>query len=288
LSVSDLARALAQSEPRVSRHLRILCNAGLLERVRQGQWVHYRLTRETRALSFIQGLLGQLDRADAALARDRERARPQPGTPAEAAKSIESRLGRALRGFVEAHAPGQVGSVLLVGVEHLELLESSVVLAGQCTAIAHSRRAAQSARAFAARHAITPSVLLAASPEGLSERDLQRAGGPFDAILLDHLASPESDLGSLLALSRRALAPSGQLWLFERYDSLAATGRSRSQPQRPRGQKVIEHPLGRLRRLLNDCGLTCERLSPFEADGEHVLAALATVSVAASGVPRAS
>ncbi|MGH8322266.1 MAG: ArsR/SmtB family transcription factor, partial [Steroidobacteraceae bacterium] len=40
LSVSDLAEALRQSEPRVSRHLRILCEAGLLERLRQGQWVH--------------------------------------------------------------------------------------------------------------------------------------------------------------------------------------------------------------------------------------------------------
>ena len=43
LSVSDLARALNQSEPRVSRHLKILGESGLIERLRQGQWVHYRL-----------------------------------------------------------------------------------------------------------------------------------------------------------------------------------------------------------------------------------------------------
>ena len=40
LSVSDLADAIGQSEPRVSRHLRILTEAGLIERERQGQWVH--------------------------------------------------------------------------------------------------------------------------------------------------------------------------------------------------------------------------------------------------------
>ncbi|HUE49406.1 MAG TPA: ArsR family transcriptional regulator, partial [Steroidobacteraceae bacterium] len=34
LSVSDLAHALKQSEPRVSRHLKILCEAGLLVRLR--------------------------------------------------------------------------------------------------------------------------------------------------------------------------------------------------------------------------------------------------------------
>ena len=38
---------------------------------------------------------------------------------------------------------------------------------------------------------------------------------------------------------------------------------------------VIEHPLARLRRLLEGAGLHCERLSPIEADGEHVLAAFA-------------
>ena len=41
LSVTDLARAVGQSGPRVSRHLKILCEAGLLDRVRHGQWVHY-------------------------------------------------------------------------------------------------------------------------------------------------------------------------------------------------------------------------------------------------------
>jgi hypothetical protein len=38
---------------------------------------------------------------------------------------------------------------------------------------------------------------------------------------------------------------------------------------------VVEHPIARVRRLLNDAGLACERLSPIEADGEHVLAAVA-------------
>src|ERR1700733_12123898 len=73
LSVSDLAEVLRQSEPRVSRHLRILCEAGLLERLRQGQWVHYRLTRDAAAAAFARGVLGQVDRADAAFARGRER-----------------------------------------------------------------------------------------------------------------------------------------------------------------------------------------------------------------------
>ncbi|HEV7717066.1 MAG TPA: hypothetical protein VGO53_15825, partial [Steroidobacteraceae bacterium] len=64
--------------------------------------------------------------------------------------------------------------------------------------------------------------------------------------------------------AKRALAPGGRLWLFERYDSLEGSR-----------ERVVEHPIARVRRLLNDAGLACERLSPIEADGEHVLAAVA-------------
>jgi DNA-binding transcriptional ArsR family regulator len=273
LSVSDLADVLGQSEPRVSRHLRILCEAGLLQRLRQGQWVHYRVTESAAAAGFVQGLLAQLDRSDPVFARDRERAtaRPIAALDATGAKTLESRLGRALKGFVEAvDVRGQPGSALVVGVEHLELLESAASLANECTAIAHSRRAAQSARAFAERRGFACRVLLAGSQEGLCEKDLELAGQTFDTVFLDHLAVPESAFAGMLGFGRRALAPGGRLWLFERYESLEVSR-----------EKVVEHPIGRLRRLLGDVGLTCERLSPVEADGEHVLAAVAVPAVAA-------
>lgn len=42
LTVSELRQILAQSQPRVSRHLKLLCDAGLLERSKEGSWVFYR------------------------------------------------------------------------------------------------------------------------------------------------------------------------------------------------------------------------------------------------------
>ncbi len=39
LAVGELAQVLAQSQPRVSRHVRILCDAGLAERRKEGSWV---------------------------------------------------------------------------------------------------------------------------------------------------------------------------------------------------------------------------------------------------------
>jgi DNA-binding transcriptional ArsR family regulator len=296
LSVSDLAESLRQSEPRVSRHLRILSEAGLLERMRQGQWVHYRVTQDAAAAAFVQGLLGQVDRADPVFGRDRQQSVARPTAKARtpntgSVRTLESRLGRALKGFVEAvdvavggeggrgaaKTAAGVGSrgaasedtsrALVVGVEHLELLETAASVAGEIVAIAHSRRAAQSARAFAERRGFPCRVLLAASSSALCEKDIEAAGAGFDVVFLDHLAVPDSGLDGLLGYGRRALATDGRLWLFERYESLEVSS-----------EKVVEHPIGRLRRMLGDVGLTCERLSPIEADGEHVLAAVAVPS----------
>src|SRR6185437_12113914 len=128
LSVSDLAAALRQSEPRVSRHLKILCDAGLLERLRQGQWVHYRLAQTSVAASFVQGLMALLDQSDPVLAKDRARSQARQEAGTEEARTLESRLGRALGAFVEAdERAAPTGSALVVGVEHLELLESAAV-----------------------------------------------------------------------------------------------------------------------------------------------------------------
>jgi ArsR family transcriptional regulator len=267
LSVSDLAHALGQSEPRVCRHLRILSEAGLIERLRNGQWVHYRLASDEAATGFVRGLLAQLDRADTQTVRDLDRAPVRPDSRARGVhpQTFESRLGRALKGFVETSAPpAGLNSALVVGVEHLELLESAAAIAGECTAIAHSRRAAQSARAFAERRGFNCRVLLAASTDGLCQRDISRAGRTFDVVILDHLATAQTDFNTLLDNGRNALAVNGRLWLFERYESLEFSR-----------EKVVEHPLARLRRLLADQGLRCDRLSPIEADDEHVLAAVA-------------
>jgi len=43
LSVTELTQILGQSQPSVSRHLKLLCDAGLLNRSREGLWAFYRL-----------------------------------------------------------------------------------------------------------------------------------------------------------------------------------------------------------------------------------------------------
>ncbi|HXZ02330.1 MAG TPA: metalloregulator ArsR/SmtB family transcription factor [Stellaceae bacterium] len=70
LTVGELTEILGQSQPRVSRHLKLLCDAGLLDRFREGSWVFYRRA-EHGALARL--LLELLPEADPTLALDRER-----------------------------------------------------------------------------------------------------------------------------------------------------------------------------------------------------------------------
>ncbi|HSY06438.1 MAG TPA: metalloregulator ArsR/SmtB family transcription factor [Steroidobacteraceae bacterium] len=268
-SVSDFAHALKQSEPRVSRHLKILTEAGLTERWRQGQWVQYRIASGAEASSFVRGLLAQADRRDPQLVRDTAAARDSVGGDSgRSGGAGESRLGRALAGILSAGTPGAAyASVLVIGVAHLELLESAARLARQCTALAPTRRAAQGARAYAEQRGFNCRVLHAAAAEGLSTAGLARAGTAFDAVVLDRPLAGGEALTRALRELRRVMRPGARLWLFESYDSLESAR-----------ERIVEHPLARLRRLLAAADLVCERLSPIEADGQHVLAASARLA----------
>jgi ArsR family transcriptional regulator len=73
LTVSDLTGILGQSQPRVSRHLKVLCDSGLLTRLREGSWVFYRLALDGPAAEIGRRLVALLPAEDAALLRDRAR-----------------------------------------------------------------------------------------------------------------------------------------------------------------------------------------------------------------------
>src|ERR1700748_2411189 len=72
LAVLELCRVLDQSQPRVSRHLKLLAEAGLVERFPDGAWVFYRLTRAGPADALVGELLSRIDPADPVLTRDAE------------------------------------------------------------------------------------------------------------------------------------------------------------------------------------------------------------------------
>jgi ubiquinone/menaquinone biosynthesis C-methylase UbiE len=73
LTVSDLTEILRQSQPRISRHLKLLAEANLIERHREGAWAFFRLAEAGDSAGVARMIVAQLDPADPMMARDRER-----------------------------------------------------------------------------------------------------------------------------------------------------------------------------------------------------------------------
>jgi ubiquinone/menaquinone biosynthesis C-methylase UbiE/DNA-binding transcriptional ArsR family regulator len=73
LTVSELTEILGQSQPRVSRHLKLLLEAGLIERYQEGSWAYFRQSDAEATREFLDGLIERLDPADAVVERDLER-----------------------------------------------------------------------------------------------------------------------------------------------------------------------------------------------------------------------
>src|SRR5215211_7281213 len=92
LSVSDLTDILGQSQPRISRHLKLLVEAGLIERHREGAWAFFRLADRGAAVRLVRPMLDSLDRADRQLSDDHARLAAVRDQRAQAAQNFFARL----------------------------------------------------------------------------------------------------------------------------------------------------------------------------------------------------
>lgn len=72
-TVKELTEILGQSQPRISRHLKVLAEAELVERNPEGSWVYYRLADSDAARGVVLAIVKGLDPSDVRLRRDSER-----------------------------------------------------------------------------------------------------------------------------------------------------------------------------------------------------------------------
>jgi ArsR family transcriptional regulator len=87
----ELGQILDQSQPRVSRHLKLLAEAGLAERFPDGAWVFYRLTADGPRRAVLDKALAEIAASDATLARDAERLDQVRAERSEAASAYFAR-----------------------------------------------------------------------------------------------------------------------------------------------------------------------------------------------------
>ena len=92
-NVKDLTQILSQSQPRLSRHLKLLTDAGLAVRFQEGSSVFFRLRERGEAARIVDRLLATLDPADPVIARDQSRA-----------EAVKRERGEAAQAYFESHA----------------------------------------------------------------------------------------------------------------------------------------------------------------------------------------
>lgn len=95
LSVGEIAQVVGHSQPRVSRHVRILTEAGLVERRKEGSWVFLSLGPKER----VEPLFALLDRWSGAEG-------PDPWTAADAARleAVRAERAAAAERYFASHA----------------------------------------------------------------------------------------------------------------------------------------------------------------------------------------
>ncbi|WP_209348495.1 metalloregulator ArsR/SmtB family transcription factor [Pontixanthobacter sp. CEM42] len=115
LAVGELAQVLGQSQPRVSRHVAILCDAGLAERHREGSWVFLRASvgneRGNPVGEAVSRLLATAEREDDAFATmcadDRRQLKNIRGAREENAASYFARHADEWDELRQLHSPDQ-------------------------------------------------------------------------------------------------------------------------------------------------------------------------------------
>jgi ArsR family transcriptional regulator len=93
LNVKDLTRILNQSQPRISRHLKLLAEAGLVERAPEGSWVYFQLAQAGPGREVAERILKFLDLTEPVVVRDRQRA-----------QSVQEERQAAAQSYFRAHA----------------------------------------------------------------------------------------------------------------------------------------------------------------------------------------
>ncbi len=227
--VTELVEILGQSQPRLSRHLRLLCDAGLLERAREGANVWFTVPHGTAAGGLAQALLTRLPGDDAVLEADRRGAARVLAERARVASASFNRQGadwdemRALdlpAAAVEAallsllpHAG--LGRVLDIGTGTGRLLELLGYRASAATGIDASRAMLALARARLAGLALPNCAVRLGDMYRLPFAD-----AAFDLVVLQMVLHYAEDPAAVLAEAARVLAPGGRLVVID----LAAYG----------------------------------------------------------------
>jgi ArsR family transcriptional regulator len=226
LAVGEIAQVLQQSQPRVSRHLRILAEAGLIDRVREGAWVFVRLSATATAVSvlaLIHTLAAQADSSEDLGAADRARLGQVRADRAAAVdawfaahageweqeRSLHTREAGVEQAILAALA-GELGDLVDVGTGTGRMIE---LLGRQARTALGLDRNPEMLRL--ARNRIDASGLASARVQAGDMYALPLPAGACDSLLLHQVLHYADNPGAVIAEAARVLRPGGRLLVVD-------------------------------------------------------------------------
>lgn len=224
LSVKDITDILGQSQPRVSRHLKVLADAGFVERHAEGAWAYYRLSDLEGAAQLARDLVARLDSNDSVIVSDRARlknVRDVHGAAAAAYFATVAEQWDVLRGLhvedweveaaiLEIAGRRNIGKVIDLGTGTGRMLELLKDHYRQGIGVDSSREMIAVARAkLAAVRVGQAQVRLADIADPLDP------AGDADLIIVHQVLHYLDDPGRVIANAARTLKPNGQILIVD-------------------------------------------------------------------------
>lgn len=223
-SVSDLTDILGQSQPRISRHLRLLCEAGLVERRREGAWAFFRLAGQQAFPPPLRALVDALPQGNDLLARDLQRLTQVREERARTANAWFARLAPEWDRLRSLHAPeaavedairaiigpAPIRALLDLGAGTGRMLQLLAPQAARLVGVDASPAMLQVARANLESAGVAHAELRQGDITAL---DVER--GAFDLVIVHQVLHFLDDPGRALREAASALAPGGRLLIVD-------------------------------------------------------------------------
>ncbi|MGY2735464.1 ArsR/SmtB family transcription factor [Sphingomonas sp. UYP23] len=225
LSVGELAQVLGQSQPRVSRHVKILCDAGIAERRKEGSWVFVALGSGATVAPVITALdaWSAIEPDHWAVADAARLAAVRADRAASAASWFESNAGQwdAIRSLhiaeseVEAAmsavlGDAPIGQLIDIGTGTGRMLELFGGRAGQALGIDRSSEMLRLARAKLSERGLANAELRQADLYALPLGD-----DAADVAIVHHVLHFAQQPGAAIAEAARVLKPGGRLLIAD-------------------------------------------------------------------------
>lgn len=223
LSIGELAQVLGQSQPRVSRHVKILCDAGLAERRKEGSWVFVALGADAK----VQPILAALDSWDEAdhwtIADEARLAAVRADRASAAAEWFEANAGQwdAIRSLhvadseieaamARALGDAKLGCLIDIGTGTGRMLELFAPQAEYALGIDRSSEMLRLARAKLSERGLAHAELRQADLYALPLAD-----GGADAAILHHVLHFAQQPGAAIGEAARVLSHGGRLLIVD-------------------------------------------------------------------------